>query len=548
MATNYIDFSNESQYATSSLFRPPKYMRVGNSVVRSPTEFRLSDLYAPKNIYNPLPQAISKAPQVAPVLPQQPPEAIGVTNTPNVEGYVESGGWQKWNTIQGNEVWMPTKRADGTAIQDGDIYNTADGGKYVWNSKFGTWLKLDRKADPNTGVVTWVISDETQPFIGLGALPDNLRSKVVEYANVGNVNKTAYQTWQTGIQKAKSDLESLRRDVWANTYHGLTVPGSDLTLAPMSSGLIQRRIDIDKQIINDIQIYLNKISAIQRKSRHPGQDLAPIYQEIQQKYGTTDLSHIRRIHLDEVNYLKGKIPEADDIWNRLNAPEPNKIPAGAQPGYQELSNITDWQTQLQDTIDKFRKGEISTNPEDLKNGSWAEQWLGDVVEQAQKTGLLVTPFTDENGNLSPEIQNIIDSYNENIANQHMEIMKNLRLAAIQRGHSPNDVYYNEALSNWQAGVSMQIANNISNMLVGEMQNSYQFVSNALADALKASGRATEAEALQTQMENQWAQALDDYKMQIEALSQEMADTEAARQGQVITAIIGLVTSILGAVI
>ncbi len=542
MASNYIDFSNTGGYATTSLFRPSKYMRVGNSIVRSPTEFNLSELYAPKNIYSPLPQTLSKAPQVAPVLPQQPTSAIPITNTPNVETYAEQDGWQKLNTIEGNTVWMPSKRADQTPIQNGDIYTASDGTKYVYNNN--TWLKLKYVADSKTGQAYYQV-DDLQPFIGSNQIPTNMRGKIVEYVNVGN-SPNLHAAWERNINQAKANIENLRKGIVNTIYNRNPV---DFTTGQLSFDKINSAINWSKSAIRDLTALWNQYETATRNRRR--QSARNILQTLQARYGVASgvaISSLRHKLLNDIDYLQKAAKSLTDLNKKLNVPEPTVLKTGAQAGFQNLGEVTNWQQQLQDTIDKFRKGEISTNPADLANGNWAEQWLGKVIGDAQKTGLLVEPFTDANGNLSPEIQNIINTYNENIANAHTEEMKNLRLAAIQRGHSPNDVYYNKTLSNWQAQASMEMANNISNLLVNEMQNSYQFITNALADALKASNKATEADMLQTEMGNQWAQALDNYKQQVQTLAQEMADTNAARQGQIVTAIIGLISSVLGAVI
>ena len=558
MPTNYIDFStNGDNFQTASLFRPRKYARVGNSVVRSPTQFSLSDLYAPKNIYSPLPQNLSKPPQVAPVLPQQPQEAIGITNTPNVENFVEQGGWQKWNTLEGNQVWMPAQRADKTALQDGDVYTTSDGAKYRWDASLGTWLKIKRVPDPDTGIVKWVIDPEDQPFIGtdalgnkvgqvvsyesLGDIPDDIdtaQGKVTSYTNQLNT----YQTQWTNLQQStlQGALDAIGKGYWTSAdfqkKYGNHPVGKAVanTIGQLNSLINNLSSD------EDIHSLTNKIKSILASN-----GWVTSWASVMAKAILGNQDKIATIK-DAIDNTKSQLEQArQDLENAKNLE--SNLPQAS--GEQQLSDITNWQQQLQDTVDKFRAGDISTNPQDLVNSdNWTERWLGTVLENAQKTGLIVDPFTDANGDLSPEIQNIINTYNENIANAHTQEMKNLRLAAIMRGHSPNDVYYNEALSNWQAGASMEMANNISNLLVNEMQNSYQFISNALADALRASNKATEADMLQNEMSNQWAQALDDYKMKIESLAQEMADTNAAKQGQIITAIIGLVSSILGTVL
>jgi len=554
MASNYIDFSDSGQYATASLYRPPKYMRVGNSIVRSPTEFNLSDLYSPKNMYSPLPQALSKPSQVAPVIPNQPQEAIGVTNVPNVENYIQQGGWQKWNTIQGNKVWMPTQRADGTPVQDGDIYTTVDGGKYRWDVNLNTWLKLTRKVDADTGIVKWIIDPEMQPFIGTSRLGDKA-GQAVSYESLGKLPEDI-NTYQGQIDTYSEQLpgyqEQYNKVVSQTVQNVLNAAGYGF----WTSDYFNKNYS-NTPIGRDIRYVINALNNLIRNGNYDRKTLAKGIKSIFDKKGFRASSY----------YLAGKILENKETLSSIKDAvdktqtallEAKESLAEAQDtksnliegaiGGQDLTNVVNWQPQLEDTIDKFRRGEIEPDIEQLKNGSWAEQWLGNVMEQAQKTGLLVNPFLDNEGNPSQELQNIMDAYNENIANQHIRTMKNLRLAAIQRGHSPNDVYYNEALSNWQAGASMQIASNISDLLVGEMKDSYEFISNALADALRASNRATEADMLQQQMSNQWAQALDDYKMKIESLAQEMADTEAARQGQIITSIVGLITSILGAVL
>lgn len=542
-------FKNISKGGTQT-YRKPNIVQLGATPMQQPATISLDKMYGGGVS---LPQAQS----VQYWQPQAPTTQQPTTGIQNTESYLESTGlWKKYRDRWDNETWMPNAHEDGTPLTGGDVYEQSSGTKWVWNDTAGTWLLLKRVTDPDTSVVYWTYSDE-QPYVANDTIENlGLTDKPVEYEDIGAVPEApsvgGYPEFWRSI-KAWTD----NPDLWGQTWNGL-IGNYAQQITSFVNGAWQYRGEFQNIISalsnpnsGDIQTSINELGVLANKIRDTGDDPYKVADSLD--WMAENLSHM----VYERDFIE-KHPgiTSEEEWIQSNDNRPTE---GYQEGYRGLDRITAWQTQLEDLMKGVQNGDIDYINDNglldttaLRNSDniWGN-WMADVLEQSYDTGVMGDFYTvDTEGNVqfSPDVQTLIQHYNDTLTPEQDRYMKQMRLTALQNGRSVYDPYYSNAMSDYISDRSAEVANNVSQLMNKEMQDQYSYIMNSFKSVLTEAAGATQAEEFASAMNNQWADILSNYQMGLEELAQMAAEQDAAASGQTWAAIIGFISNFIGAII
>jgi len=280
-------------------------------------------------------------------------------------------------------------------------------------------------------------------------------------------------------------------------------------------------------------------------------DIQKRYQDVTQEWQDATLEWLREKDSESLEKLKALNQERLRLRDFLD-----KYGGIGEGGIATIASS--WQEQSEsffqdisdiDLIDE--NGMLDTTAlRDMDNPLGA--WYADVLDNSIKTGSLIDDFhiIDDSGNLviNPELTNLVDTALADVGDQYDRMAKNMQLAAIQNGHSINDVFYSTKVADFNANVSMQISQNMSNIMMKEMESGYKYIANSLTNALRSIGRTTEAEAFATQMATAWTDSQESYQEKIDQMAEDLAEQKSTANGQIWTTIITTAAAVIAAVL
>jgi len=489
---DYTNIQDESQDLMTRLFRKPKAVQIGTTSVRAPSTISLEQMYGGQKPIYQVPQQQAVVPTQALPQPETTTPTTGTTVTPE-EAFVESGQWERITDNFGTEFLMPTN------VVEGQVYQLESG---TYTKRNGKWYQVNRGWDATGKYQTWVYS-ETQPFIS-----------EQERANIAG---TEYGFIDTGT--LQSDYDKLK-----SNYETLLA----------SAG------------VPNITSLADIMPAMERIHENANDEY----------YGRRDTGKSFEEWRDEYVKLKNFYWENKDILEEYEDTLKGMEQTVGVSEVGEATITTSWQEQAEsffqdisdvDLIDE--NGMLDTTAlRDMDNPLGA--WYADVLDNSIKTGSLIDDFhvIDESGNLviNPELTNLVDTALADVGDQYDRMAKNMQLAAIQNGHSINDVFYSTKVADFNANVSMQMSQNMSNIMMREMESGYKYIANSLTNALRSIGRTTEAEAFATQMATAWTDSQESYQEKIDQMAEDLAEQKSTANGQIWTTIITAAASVIAA--
>jgi hypothetical protein len=221
---------------------------------------------------------------------------------------------------------------------------------------------------------------------------------------------------------------------------------------------------------------------------------------------------------------------------------------------------------MKDVMGKISKNELKLTNEDgmldttdLRAQGAYGTWMADMLETSYKTGNLQTDFyqTDEQGNILkdadnkpmyvPELQTMIN-YITNGSPEDQQAWNQYRRDvagyALAQGQTVNSGYYQEALAKDVANRAAQASDQISATITKEISMQYEYITNSLGNALVEMGYLTSKEQFANEMATNYAKIQEAYREGIAELSQQVAEAEASRRGDIFAGILGGLTNVV----
>ncbi len=174
----------------------------------------------------------------------------------------------------------------------------------------------------------------------------------------------------------------------------------------------------------------------------------------------------------------------------------------------------------------------------------AGQWIADMLQQGVSAGYMEDEFTTADGELSPEIMDIVNSVHESMFEQTQEVNRALMLNALSRGLSVNDTVFSKERLAWNTETTAQFANILQEQMMTELEAAYTSIGNSMVNMLKQMGDDTAAATFQAQINAAMEQTMLDYQAQMAAIAEEMAQSKSARAGQIFSGILSAVVAAL----
>lgn len=213
----------------------------------------------------------------------------------------------------------------------------------------------------------------------------------------------------------------------------------------------------------------------------------------------------------------------------------------------EYAITDDWVQGFEDIVTKMSSGDIVYLDENglLDTTALREQgamgsWLADMLEESYKTGQLGGDFYDEEGNIAPELQAMLDSFStqdETTRQQFFKINRELAAHAIASGQTANSGYYADSLANIVADRAAKVTDQFANVMMNEMETQYNYMANSMGQMLKAMGIYTDEQTFADTMATEREKALEGYRQTMLSIAAEIGETEAGSQGNIITSAI-----------
>lgn len=250
-----------------------------------------------------------------------------------------------------------------------------------------------------------------------------------------------------------------------------------------------------------------------------------------------------------------RIREIDEEIDRLRGLTPGDVPAIDT----SLDTLANYEDTLENLIESLNDGDLTFDPltgqltdaeGNIIEGAMST-WLSGMMAESYKTGDIAGALyeVDEDGNItmSQELQDLMDSYSmldERTQGEMMEFNRQMAAHSLASGQSLNSGYYSEHVANVMADRSMKVTSTFSEQIGKEMQDQYSFIAESLSDIMKSFMSAEEVEAFNANMATQ-KDAIDEMiRQQSELLAASIAEADAAKTGQIITAIFTLIIGFL----
>ncbi len=214
------------------------------------------------------------------------------------------------------------------------------------------------------------------------------------------------------------------------------------------------------------------------------------------------------------------------------------------------ADFTNWQDQITDFMGTLESGDITYDPDtgtfvDAEGNTqtgWVADWMKEVVGQSYETGGISGElFTiDEDGNivLAEELQTMSDWFENNpdVQQDYMEYNRQLAAHAIASGKSLNSGYYSEAAANAVSNYAAQQTDQIAQVMMEDIGSQFEYIANSIANMMKDIWKGNQQQMFQEAMATQRAALEQQYDQWTQQMAANVAETNAARQGEIITSI------------
>lgn len=225
------------------------------------------------------------------------------------------------------------------------------------------------------------------------------------------------------------------------------------------------------------------------------------------------------------------------------------IQTGLQGAGQVETDFTNWQDQITDFMGTLDTGDVTYNPDTgqfesdgVATEGWVADWMSEVVGQSYETGGVSGElFTiDDDGNivLAEELQTMSDWFEQNpdVSQDYMEYNRQLAAHAIASGKSLNSGYYSEAAANAVSNYAAQQTDQIAKVMMEDIGSQFDYIANSIAGMMKDIWKGNEMQMFQEAMATQRAALEQEYDQWSQQMAANIAETEAARQGEIMTSI------------
>jgi hypothetical protein len=260
-------------------------------------------------------------------------------------------------------------------------------------------------------------------------------------------------------------------------------------------------------------------------------------------------------HLRDSAGFSNMTPQAQQ--ELLNSIEQDKAAIEKFSKYTEdKADYGSWDTQLTDLVNQIDTGEIGLTDEDgllnldaLRNSSNVMgDWMADTIEKSYDTGIIMGEFfqRDAEGNivLSDDMQQIESYYNDilddDMKDQYAEFRRTLARQGLASGQVMGGSAIAEAVTNYQTQVGTQVAEQVTTKLQSEMADQYDYIARALDKAVAAGRENMEEGMFYDQVKLEQEAALAAYEQQMKDLGFQVAETEAARVGDIFNGILSFI--------
>lgn len=214
------------------------------------------------------------------------------------------------------------------------------------------------------------------------------------------------------------------------------------------------------------------------------------------------------------------------------------------------ADFTNWQDQITDFMGTLESGDITYDPDtgtfvDAEGNTqtgWVADWMKEVVGQSYETGGISGElFTiDEDGNivLAEELQTMSDWFENNpdVQQDYMEYNRQLAAHAIASGKSLNSGYYSEAAADAVSNYAAQQTDQIAQVMMEDIGSQFEYIANSIANMMKDIWKGNQQQMFQEAMATQRAALEQQYDQWTQQMAANVAETNAARQGEIITSI------------
>ena len=224
-----------------------------------------------------------------------------------------------------------------------------------------------------------------------------------------------------------------------------------------------------------------------------------------------------------------------------------------------LDTLANYQDTLNNLVTQLNAGEVEFDPltgqmtdseGNVIEGAMST-WLSGMLAESYRTGNIAGDLyeIDEDGNLvmNESLQDMLDSFStmdERTQGEIMEFNRQMAAHAIASGKSLNSGYYSEHVADIMAERNMQVTGQFSEMIMDEMQSQFDFIAQSMGDIMRGFMNEQELKAFNERMATEKAAIEEQMREQSELLAASVAEGDAARTGQIFTAIFSLIINLL----
>jgi len=509
------------------------YIQPGKSLYGSPLSLDLDEMYGKKPETGPAP---FEPPAVGNITAGLTPGPITPTTGLDMGQWLESSpDWQRLNTVSGEDTWVPTN------AESGELYLGPSGILYEFGE--GKWTEIEATssyqkllADYNRQIYHVNVYSTYVRDVIPNMLPSTM--DITQRYFAGEVSgDELYSAVNGAIQARKAELGQ-----WAGRYIGQYTSREDAARITEAKRLLSELEGRDTAMLQAIKDREKTIQDLEHDARLFGIDI-----------DTTrlhDKAYVAEIH----DLGKGVLEGAAGVGKDIDIAE--------LPGAGDLLT-EDFGVQTKRLIDSISAGEVQAydelgmlNADALREIGGVGTYLADAMEQATQTGLLQGDFVnilrDEEGNaildadgeplldLSPELQGMVDVFDEDMMIQQTDMMKSMRLRAAERGLSVEDVIMTKSMVDWMDEGSMQFATQLEDLLMQEVNSGYTSFVNSISNMLRESGMTAQAETFASNMQGQMDSIMADFNVEMQIMAEQQAAQRRASMGHIFQGIFSAV--------
>jgi len=208
--------------------------------------------------------------------------------------------------------------------------------------------------------------------------------------------------------------------------------------------------------------------------------------------------------------------------------------------------ISGWQEQVSNFMDTLDSGEVSWDADSgtfMSDGEtqsgWVTDWMSEVVKKSYETGGIAgMDYIDAEGNLAPELQTMSDWFDQNldVGEDYARYNRELAANAIASGKSLNSGYYSEAAANAVSNYAAQQTDQIAKVMMEDIGSQFEYISNSIANMMVGIADESKRNAFLNNIQTQKEAIMQQYDQFTKQLAANVAETQAARRGEIITSI------------